>query len=415
LKFFTIFAIPATIIFSCRKKFDFVEIKNLDTDSLHFEGTVAAPILNTSLTLGNFFPDTDSTLWIEQDANKLIHLRMSMHVTEYQVSQIFTGIPYPTPTGFPFPADSIQIRSDQFKLKVYSNMFAGHLFFRDPRINLKFTNQIPIVTYFRLDTLTFLTGNGSTLSNTQVKSYTIQAPISAGQTAVTNITIDKNTVSILPDVFSPIPKFVSFAVTIGSQGTQTAAFSMTGNEKIKVDADIDLPVDARLEDLVMADTIPFKWETGTYSEIKSATLKLFLNNGFPADASTQVYFADTTNTGGIGNLVDSVFTDLTDPNITTHGWHLKSAQTDAVGQVTIPSVCRLLVTLDHARIENLKQHHAAKMIITATLNSYNSSTGQYVKMYSFYKIGIKAGIKADYSFDTNDTLINGNKSRKIKN
>ncbi|GEM_PF-1275228 len=399
--------ILSMLIFSCRKNFTFDEIDKLSTDSMLFEGTVAAPILNTELTLGNFFPETDSSLWIEADENNLVHLRMYFHVAEYSVSQIYPDLPYPTPINYPVTADSIDVHSDLQELKVYSKMFDGHLFFRDPKITLKFFNEIPVVTYFRLDTLTFHTGDGSVLSNTQDKNYTILAPTQAGQIINTNILIDKNEIPVLPDVFSPIPKYVSFAVTVGSNENQNAAFAMTGNEKIKFDADIDLPIDARLEDLVMGDTIDFEWETGTYSQIQSATLKIFFKNGFPLDAVSQIYFADTTNTGEIGFLVDSIFTDMSDPNITNAGWHLKPAQTDAAGVVTIPQESRLLITIDNARVDLLKQHHASKLILVAKLNTFNSSTSHFIKMYSYYKFGVKLGIKADYSINTNDTLLNG--------
>ena len=72
IKFFISAALLFVIILfsnSCRKNFSLAEFDNLSTDSLHFEGSFAAPIVDTKLTLINFLPKKDSSLWAEVDEN----------------------------------------------------------------------------------------------------------------------------------------------------------------------------------------------------------------------------------------------------------------------------------------------------------------------------------------------------------
>ncbi|MCF6183698.1 MAG: hypothetical protein L3J56_03560, partial [Bacteroidales bacterium] len=132
---------------SCRKNFSLNEFDNLTTDSLHFEGSFAAPIVNTELTLINFLPKTDSSLWAEVDADNLIHLRMYY---KNLLSPTFNEIFHiaPAPAGTPVPADTFAIQTDTSRMKVYNKLLSGKLFFQNPSITFHIDNYIPIVTFF---------------------------------------------------------------------------------------------------------------------------------------------------------------------------------------------------------------------------------------------------------------------------
>jgi len=390
-----------TTLDSCRKNFSLKEFENLTTDSLHFEGSFAAPLIDTKLTLINFLPKKDSSLWAEVDENNLIHLRMYYkNMFCPTMREIYPDVPYSAPTGTPVPPDTFAIQTDTSKLKVYDKMLTGKLYFQNPSITFHIDNEIPIVTFFKMDTLTFLNADDVELSHTSHDEFTIAAPVVSGTSSHTDIVIDTTEVPILSQVFAPIPKYISFYLSSGSHTIQNLPFEVTGDEQMKVDVDIDLPLDARLDTIVMGDTS--KFELFNDERIKSVTLKIRFDNGFPVDGFSQIYFADTTATGEVGNIVDSVFTDTDLPNITKEGWHLVPAETDAQGIVTVSHESEILIFLDQNKVQKLTQRHASKIIITGKLNSYLSNTGLFIKILGDYTMGVKIAVKLDFDASTNN-------------
>jgi len=393
-------------ISSCRKEFTLDEFDKLKNDELQFEGSFAIPIVNTELTLGNFIPANDSSLWAEIDENNLIHLRMYYEdLILFRMDEIYSDISplsYPVNSGATIPAHTHSVPTDTSKMKVYDKMLAGRLYFDNPSITFFIENEIPIVTFFKMDTLTFHNYDTLAISHTDHTEYSIPAPSIENTHADTTIIIDTVAIPELAEVFSPVPRFVSFYMSAGSHNDQTLPFGVTGEEELSVDVDIDLPLDARLDTIVMADTINFDLSTDFYDQIKAITLKIKFDNGFPIDGYSQIYFVDSTDQGGIGNYVDSVFTDISHDDITEDGWHLSPAVTDAQGIVTFSTESDIYIYIDQERFNFLKESHVSKIVITGKLNSYNSHTGLYVKILGDYKMGVQIAAKADFEASSGD-------------
>ena len=393
------------LINSCRKTDEmFPEFNNL-SDSLSVEGAIAAPLIDTELSLFNFVPEGDSSLWMAFDDEGLVHARMYYNeIVNIQMRQIY-GLPFPLPGGIHIPADSLKIETDTSKMKVYSKMLTGHLYFDDPKIKFIFRNEIPVVTYYRLDTLLMYDDDNNELSHTEDTKYTINAPTVPGGMVKDSIIIDKNRIPELPDVFSPIPKFVSFKITIGHENDQTLTYPVTGNEKLTMDVDIDLPLEVKLEDLVMSDTLNFiDIESDTYKNIDTLVLKVEFDNGYPFEAVSQIYITDTTDTGEIGYRIDSLFSDTSYPDIDENGWTFQSAETDASGFVTANGSQKSMIsiTLNKDRLEKMKNEHASKMVIMTNLNSYNIDQNLDVRIMSYYTLGLKIAVRANISGSTED-------------
>lgn len=387
---------------SCRQDLSFKEIENLKTDSILLSGAIAVPLVNTELTLEKYLPPNDSSLWAEVDTNNLVHLKMyfkDLHVIT--MSDIFDNTLFPMPQDAMVLKDSVIVKSDTSKMKVYDKMFNGKLFFRDPKIRFYISNNIPLATFFRLDTLDFYKADGTLLAYDYDNPYmvSIDAPTNIGETVHSTILLDKEVMPVLPEAFSPIPKLVSFMFSAGSHSNQTLPFRVDGTEELHVDAEIDLPLDARLDTIYMSDTIPLpdNWMEDNIEQITDVNLRILMENRFPLDAFTQIYFADTLVTGEIGNNVDSVFTD------NVKGWHLESASVDAAGNVTTPNITEPInITFNQERLTKLVNSHVSKIVLISYLNTKNIASGNYVRMRGQDKISVKIGFKATYEGDTND-------------
>ncbi|MBN2662628.1 MAG: hypothetical protein JXR68_03170 [Bacteroidales bacterium] len=387
------------IINSCKKPFDeflneqFPEPTSTSSDIL-IDGEIAVPIINTSFTLSNFIPSTDSSFWAEVDDEDLVHLRMYFKdVVSFTASQIY-GMPVITPVQ----PDSVSASTDTSKLKLYQNALSGHLFFDDPKFTFIVKNEIPIVTFFKIDTIRLISPVYDTTYVRDHKKYNINAPTTQFETVTTPVVVDKTELPDFEDFFSPIPKYLSFFVTAGSDQVQPLPIgfpTIVGNEKISIDVDVDLPVNAHLVDFVLGENVDFSFESiENYEQIQSVTIKLIIDNEFPVSGLSQVSFADTNNEGGIDDIILNLFEG--------DGWEFATAITNPNGVTTSSVVSEVTIEISQEQLALLQQYHASKVIVTSKLNSYQSSTGQDVKIFGYYKLGLKLGFKVNYNGNTGD-------------
>ncbi len=392
LKLLTVFSV---IIFfnSCQDKpLDlFFENQFPETDSnvIYIDGSLAVPILDSYFTLQDFIPSTDSSLWAEVDQNNLVHLRMyfkdAVVLTADQIyPDYFVGGNDVVPANTIIHRDSASGTSDWNKLKVYQSALSGHLFFNDPRISFIFKNEIPIVTFFRLDSLRFLRPDNTILEENNIGTYTIDAPTQDGEVAVSKITFTKQEIPSLENLFAPIPKRISVGITGGSHQDQSTPYAIHQDDKLSLDVDIDLPLIAHLNDLILGDTSNFTLPADTAREITAITLKLIIDNDFPVSGVGQIIFIDST-----GNEIMRVFDNP--------GWTFDAAQVDQQGISTESVKSQMIKTLTHEQVNLLRDKNVAKAIMTVRLNSPNSQNGFDVRIYGWYKIGVKLGVKIDYN------------------
>lgn len=392
-----IFLLSLTLIgTSCQKSIEeffkqqFPEPNNLSTD-LAIDGEIAAPILNTSLSLVNFIPtNLDSSLWIQVDNEKIIHLRM--YFKEFftiNASQIF-GCPVPGT----IPADSFSFSSDTNKLKIYDNVLEGHVYFNDPRFKIILYNRIPIITFLKVDTLRFHSEAYSTVYKTPFQKIYINRPFTPTETAKTEILIDKQKLPGLELTFSPVPKFISFRITTGTdipQTFNTSQFPDICDRKITGDLDIDLPLNIRIDNLTLADTSAFPELKDNIEQIDSVKIKLFIDNDIPIGGKVNLSLTDTNAQGQVNNIIMKILED----------WNFASSQTNNQGFTVTSGKSVLIYKFSQADLKKIKDNNASKFILSIKLDSYNTAQLQQAKILSNYKIKVKMGIKISYKGNTN--------------
>ncbi len=399
----------AVTLESCRKIDDFFpEFRgdNIDIEATEIDGAIAMPILNTEFTIGNFIPDLDSTLWVEADANGLLHFRMFYpNVFTYKASEVFPGIPFPVPAGTTIPANLLTVETGRLELKIYNSSLEGHLFFKNPRITFSIRNEIPMVTAFRMDTISFF-GEQQNSETANPTLYSIPAPAEEGGTASYLQVIDTIQVPDLPAVFSPVPHLFSMVLSTGTATNQVIPYALSGNEKVTIDADVDLSMEAYLADLVRVDSVAMDMNGATFGPIASATLRIELLNELPVGGFVRIFFSDSTASTLTAetNHVDSLFTDLSHPNVTEKGWELTAANVATFASGVVPTVNKFDITLDRARIQYLKDHNVTTMYAITVLNSKNAENQEYVKIAAALKMGLKVGIRADYETTVGEIL-----------
>ncbi len=396
---------------SCRKISDFEdfegllneefnEINNL-SDEMWIDGIVAVPILDTKLPLSQFIPSSDSSLFVEIDDNSLIHLRMYFKkVLSISTNDIYEGIA-DLPAGTTIPATTFGFATDNSKMKIYENALSGHLFFNDPKITFIFKNSIPLVSYFKLNSITFLNAIGDTSSITPTNFVKLlNTPTATGTYANTDVYIDKVELPELPDIFSPIPKYLAFKMTVGSDSDQQLPYALNNTDSISVDIDVDIPLEARLIDFVLGDTVDFDFasDTNNIEQIKAVTIKLMFDNFIPASGIMNISFHDVNN----DSIINPTPILVLENDDNDGKFEFLEAITDGSGVPTSSQKSQFTIHLTQEQLTTLKTNHAAKIVLTGTFNSHQSTSEQYVKIYSWCTLGIKLGVRVDYGGSTGD-------------
>lgn len=400
IKVLTIFVLGFGIVFfgSCSKDIDefigeqFPELENTSGEMM-IDGEVAVPILNSYFTLNNFIPSSDSTFWVTVDDDDYLHFRMYFDSIATLTANGIYGNPVPI-TALPTNAS---YSTDTSKIKLHNYSLGGYLYFLEPKFTFIVENEIPFVTFLKIDTLRL---HSDVYDEVYVRDdfsniFDINSPVQQGEKAITEIVVDKTVITDFIDFFAPLPHFVSSFLTFGNdeQEELPAGYSqLTGDEAVTVDLEMDMIANLRIEDIIIGDTIDFAMldSAENIEQIESITIKIFMDNELPFSGLTQVAFADTNQFGGVDDIIMNVFDG--------DGWLFESSITNLEGVTTSSVESSTVIVLTQEDLQLLQQYHASKMIITSTLNC----SGQYVKIFSWYKLGIRMGLKVTYSGNTGD-------------
>jgi hypothetical protein len=212
----------------------------------------------------------------------------------------------------------------------------------------------------------------------------ISTPAQIGQSATSSLTLNPSNSNLISNngVLSILPRFLIYKIDALSNPPPPFLPQQNfieDSSRFKVDVDINIPLEGRLNNLIFQDTIMFKFQD--VDELQSLGLKLFFKNGFPIETKVQVYFADT-----LGYVLDSL---LQDDVI------LASALVGSNGRVTTATEKNTEIIYPEEKILRLKK--VRKIYVKGSTNTYqNGSTN--VKIYSDYRLDLKIAGRAKLKF-----------------
>ncbi len=286
----------------------------------------------------------------------------------------------------------INIPQDSVAIDIFDNAFLGSIFFTDPKVRTIITSSVGAPSTMKMDqlvtksTITGTTTITGSIINTNIPiNYPSISQV--GQEETTTIQLDK-TNSNVQTVFNPAPNKVIYQMSaIVNPAGPTANF-VTDNSKIKIRGEVEIPMEGKITQLILKDSIngmtfPDLVVSGKKVLITGATFNLSMQNGFPMNASVQMYFIDDANV-----IVDSLFAS---PHL------IMSAAVDATGKVTTPSDVMIKEVFDQERYSRITS--TTKAVIYAYFSTVDNGSVP-VRIYSSYKIKSKIGldVHADVTF-----------------
>lgn len=269
-------------------------------------------------------------------------------------------------------------------IEIFKNSFQGDIFFQDPKLILHVDNSIgaeilvsipPLKTFYNDRTIvprTLTRNNGFFLDTTLAK------PANVGQSAVTKIFYSVAN-SNIRNAFNPSPVMVEYSsnIKINPNSFPEQNF-VTDQSRIRVRADVELPLYGRINNLVISDTIPIKVDNDFQKDynLEYIIYKLNTENGFPFDCKLQAYFLDSTKT-----LIDSI---IVTPNFLL----LPSARINAAtGRVTQPTKEFYMRKFEGTRLRNVIK--AKYIVLYGKFNTTNVHSNQNIKIYKEYFVNAK--------------------------
>lgn len=154
-------------------------------------------------------------------------------------------------------------------------------------------------------------------------------------------------------------------------------------DNIKANLNMEVPLSIITDSLVLVDTLDFSLQTEEGNEVESGIFKLLVDNGFPLDATTSMYFLDDN-----GVVLDSLWSDQT----------IYRASVDFNGKVSTKTRTIIEFEISQAKMETIKS--ASQINLVAGFHTFNLSDSQkaFYKIYSHYAFKMKLVGDFKYQF-----------------
>jgi len=274
---------------------------------------------------------------------------------------------------------------------VFSKIIAGSLQLQSIQIKFHIDNSIGLDS--RITIADIYSKNSRTGKTVQLAAPIINNPININRAVQTfsvppvipshyTSTLD-NSNSNTKALIENLPDKLGFQLSITPDPLGNVSgyndFVYYGNG-LQAGMDLQMPLSMVASNLTMADTLNVNFDnvTSNINRLHSCVLSLYALNGFPLDASVQLFMLDQH-----GAIKDSLIGSL---NL------ISAAATDvnnkAIGQQ--PTILRIPV--DAAKITNLV--NSKKLMILARFNT--ASKPNFIKIYQEYKIDFK--LTGDFNY-----------------
>ena len=154
-------------------------------------------------------------------------------------------------------------------------------------------------------------------------------------------------------------------------------------DEIHASLNMEVPLSVIADSLVLVDTLDFDLKTETGNEVESGKFKLLVDNGFPLDATTSLYFLDDTEL-----VIDSLWSNET----------VVRGNIDGNGRVTSRERTVIEFEIPEEKMDIIKS--ASKIYVVAGFHTFDLSDAQkaFYKIYSDYSFGVKLVGDFKYQF-----------------
>lgn len=269
--------------------------------------------------------------------------------------------------------------NDTTEITIFTTQTYGNFDFSNVKVGMNIKNSFGIPSEIKVEKL--LAVNGNNIVNINDFPNPNPIPINSptfnqiGQYATTNI--PSVTSTDLADAINIAPKKIIYKVNgqLYPIPDPTNESFILDTSRLKVDFNIELPLQGKIGGFVLQDTL--KFDLTNLKDVSEASFIINTLNHFPLDANVQVYFTDATY-----NILDSLITNGT--NI------IKSGIIGSNEMVIAPTPKTTEISVENNRLRKIE--NSRFMFIKARLTTYDYPN-RVVKVSNGDYLNVKMGIK----------------------
>lgn len=319
----------------------------------------------------------------------LINSGQDIEAGEYvSITKDFEVVVFDAVYGLVGDWDTVLIQDEVFDFELFEGDFSGAVYFEDPRFKLFVESSLGVPIGINMFDISAYYASTDTRIDLEfvpgANPFIVKAPgmDEIGQTVSTTIQVDKNNSNINELTNSNISQFrFSAGALTNPPGSDTTENFVLDTSRVAVDFEIELPMNLRVEDFTLEDTVELSlsMDDDADFEINALEVTILTENWMPIDIHLQAFLVDSAY-----NILDSL--------LTGDNKHILRSGTVTDGLVTIPDEDSVTVTVVSGNFEQVKQ--TEYIILNATIES--TDQGQTpVKIYSHYSIDFRVSIMLD--------------------
>lgn len=273
----------------------------------------------------------------------------------------------------------------EFSVPLFTSVSNPNLQFTDPLLRIRSTNSFGLPASVELyNTSAHSENDNITVPITftpGVNPFLINHPEKIGEYAKDTAEFDRTTTN-LDEALEIGPNHIYYGIRSFANPNGRTFNYITDSSKVKIEMDIELPLDMRTTMLEFRDTLEMDLSDigDNADKIKSLLLHSSFENGMPIDLNLQVILADENY-----NPIDTLFSPQNQPVV-------KSGVLDQQGKVTSPTTKDIDITFIDTDIEPLENVRHA--LVKAGLITVNNGT-TFVKFYSNYTLKVHFGVQTE--------------------
>lgn len=291
-----------------------------------------------------------------------------------------------------FGVNSLVNMTDTIEIGLFDNTIQGHFQFIDPRIKVNITNSFgfpTVINFTEFRSVNQVTGEVIELylEGLTDAPFEVAYPTQIGNSISEDYLFD-NSNSNIEEILNEGNKFLIWGVNASSNpdGQGSSYNFLTHESKLEINTKVTIPLKGYAWDWIFKDTTHIDSGNTNIDDldpINDLTLRLILDNGFPAEGIVQIYTTDS-----LFQITDSIFdspTPLLESGTLVDGIIVESAKS----------------ITDIDLNEDKREHfiNANHLITVVMMETTNGSDQEVIQIYDHYSIQVIMGIRANVTIE----------------
>ncbi len=281
-----------------------------------------------------------------------------------------------------------KVGPDSVSLDMFDNVRSGSIDLEEVTFEIETDNGIGASALATFNNLWSKNAQGNVVALTMNDNTMDIAKATDGGTSANHVSSSKTLNSgnsNITDFISNLPNKIIYDMSVEINGVDNPSNhvdTVVNNppnflyyeDGMTANLNMEIPLSFIADSLVLVDTLDFSFNSEDNGGVENGEFTLFVDNGFPFDATTTLYFLDDNDM-----IIDSLWNDQT----------IIRGNIDGNGKVISTNQSQIKFNITKGRMDLIKT--AKKIYIIAGFHTFDMSdpSAIHYKLYSYYNFNVK--------------------------